>query len=123
MSRMLGKLLALALLSELMSDEERIIPTDDSPKKIGDRVKLIDKHQLNYFIDVETDKQLSTNFDTLSDAVVDLFINEEMVVTEVDIRKIYNCGHCEHEHVHDMVVFISKMNKRYYVNSKCFKVL
>lgn len=50
MKNTLGKILAIALISEMMSSfDEREIERDNSPKKVGDKVKLIDKFQLNYF--------------------------------------------------------------------------
>lgn len=93
------------------------------PKTIGDVVKLVDIHHLNYFIDVETDKQLAIGKNTISDAVIDLFESHQMIVIENNINKVYKCGHCSIDHSHDMIIFIPGMNKRYYVSSDSFEIL
>ena len=118
-----GRDLLKALLLAALTQEglENIIKKNNDKKVIGDKVKLIDKFHLNYFIDVETNKQLSEKHQVISESIIDLFQSQEMIVTEVNIKKTYNCGHCSKEHIHDMVIFIPGMNKRYYVSSESFE--
>lgn len=115
------RILAMAaIMADMTSEKEDNSPLkeDNTPKKIGDRVKVIDEHHLNYFIDVTTDEQLSTDYDSLSEAVKDIFSESEMIVVETGIDKKYNCGHCDNEHTHDTIVFLPGINKRYYCTEK-----
>lgn len=100
-----------------------ISPRSTSIKTVGDKLKLIDKNHLNYFIDFDSNKQLAEKMTAVSDAIIDLFTSQEMIVTEVELQKVYNCGHCSEEHIHDIVIFIPGMNKRYYVSSDSFEIV
>lgn len=108
--------LALAFLG-------RVKNTSTSVKAVGDKLELIDTNHLNYFIDFDTDKQLTEKMTTISDALIDLFKGQQMIVTEIELEKGYNCGHCSQEHIHDIVIFIPGMNKRYYVSSDAFEII
>ena len=117
-------LLKALLFAALAGEElENIIKKNNDKKVIGDKVKFIDKYHLNYFIDVETNKQLSEKHQIISESIIDLFQSQEMIVTETGIEKIYYCGHCSNGHIHDMVIFIPNMNKRYYVSSDSFALI
>lgn len=101
----------------------KVKKTSTSVKSVGDKLELIDTNHLNYFIDFDTNKQLAENMTAISDALVDLFKSQQMIVTEIELEKVYNCGHCSQEHIHDIVIFIPGMNKRYYVSSNAFEII
>lgn len=122
----LFKLLAFAAMMSSLEEELSSISKrkrDTTPKVVGDKLQLIDPFSINYFIDVETDSQLSTDFNTISRPILDIFRASEIIVAEIDIEKKYNCGHCENEHIHDMIVYIPSMKKRFYASSDYFKVI
>lgn len=119
--------LASGNIEELKKIREEVrieidIEIDETPKEIGDEVELINTHTLNYFIDVETDKQLSNNVQTINDAIIELYCSKKMIVIKTNIEKVYNCGHCDNPHYHDMIVYVPAVNREYYAKSEDFRV-
>lgn len=103
--------------------ENKTIPNDSKLMEIGDEVVLFNEFTLGYFIDEETDKQLSQNFQPLSKAITELYCSKKMLVVKNNIDKTYNCGHCSNEHHHDLVVFVPAVNRTYYASSDYFTLV
>lgn len=107
---------------QLISRQNRI-PVDDTPKTIGDRVKLIDIYHLNYFIDAVSDRQLTNHLQPVSDELRELFSSEEMIVADINVEKVYKCGHCNNDYYHDMIIFLPKMNRKFHCSSESFSII
>lgn len=110
------------VLKELRKEMNQEIEIDETLKEIGDEVQLLNPHTLNYFIDVETDKQLSDGFEHLNKAIQELYCSKNMIVINNNIHKTYNCGHCDNEHIHDMIVYVPSVNRAYYCKAEDFKL-
>lgn len=91
---------------------------DFAPKEVGDKVMLCDTSYLNYFIDAETDIQLSKDREAVSDEVKELFTSQPLIVVANNLNKVYNCGHCDHEHIHDLIVYVPATKQRFFCSTK-----
>ena len=73
----------------------------------------------NYFIDIKSDIQISKNHEPASLEFINK-LNSGLIVSKVGIDKIYNCGHCDNEHHHDLIVFSTEFQSEFYASSEDF---
>lgn len=97
------------------------VERDYTTKEVGNKVELCSVHDLNYFIDVDTEEQLTTKLQSLSDEVREHFTCQPMVVIATNIDKTYKCGHCSVDHHHDLMVYVPKLGKRFFASSDGLK--
>lgn len=90
----------------------------DESISIGDEVTMKEEFQLVYLIDVETNEQLSNNFQKIPDNIIKLYMSKPMIVIQTGLSKEYMCGHCSNPHYHDISVFIPSVNREYYTSSR-----
>lgn len=105
------------LFQSLFGNSTEKNESDLAVKEVGDKVKLCAENYLGYFIDVETDQQLTIEKRHVSDDIKALFLSKPMIVVANNLNKIYQCGHCTVDHKHDIIVYIPAMQKRYFTSS------
>jgi len=92
---------------------------DHEVKNIGDAVVVTDRASSFYMHDYETKEQLSKDFETPKE----LFLNVPAIVIESGLEFVFNCGHCEHDHQSDLVVYFPDTEKKYYIASNLVRIL
>ena len=94
-----------------------------STKSIGDTVKLVHQGEINYLHDIETKAQMTSGYDiTGMEDNMDLF-DKTAIVAEIEQNYEYNCGHCEHMHHHDLVIYYPHNKKKYYTSTSACEIV
>lgn len=96
---------------------------DHTTKEVGDKVEMCSENFLNYFIDVETNQQLTIERNHITDDIKDLFMSKPMTVVANNVKKEFNCGHCDHIHTHDLIVYVPETNRRYFTSTTDVKLV
>lgn len=103
---------------------EYLTSLNTDKKEIGDRVKLTDPHVLAYLIDAVTEKQLKeafvSDFKNLIKHHEDL-LNNEAIVSKIDINFEYLCGNCDDLHEADIEIYYPHNKKKYYCKNNELK--
>lgn len=97
--------------------------TDNSIKKVGDKVIPHDKNAINYYIDTVTNEQVAKDRVVVSEELIELWCSKDMIVVETGVEKTYKCGHCDRDHHHDIIVFVPAVNKTFYAPSDSFSLV
>jgi len=87
-------------------------------KEIGDSVILIDEFAGCYMHEYLSKNQLSKNHDLPEKSFLEV---PGIVVAKEDFT--FNCGHCEHDHHSNLVVYFPSVEKRYHIHSKLVKTI
>jgi hypothetical protein len=95
------------------------VQRDESEKKIGDSVVIMDAMAVNYMHDYETKEQLSKNFSPPKENFKDV----PAIVIELDTEFIFNCGHCDTDHKSDLVIFVPSLDRKFHAMSRSLRIL
>lgn len=121
MSSMKINLLRL-ILAEMFLGEDEPAKEERQEFSIGDVLVLNTLAAANYLINVKTKNQLSKNSEPLPKSFIETLNNKGFVVAGLDVDHVYDCGHCNNPHKHDIVVYSLEFNTSFYASSEDFKL-
>lgn len=123
----LKKLALLFKLADSMGLEDpsglstEVLPDEDE-KKVGDKVKLTHFIMINYMHEVSNETCVKDTEELDYEKYSDL-IDSEAIVAETNSKFKYNCGHCDHLHKSDLIIYYPHNEKKYYISSRSVKLI